>query len=205
MENGKTLQVEIRLISYSEHSAFTELVDFVQFLRPQKVVPTVFSDEADSRRIQERFRHLIDSTRAKQAFFKSMSQPEKKGPSSSKEPCTVKKNESKSLVNIKSASPQIFKEDEVEIVCVKKPSTTTEEKATERTNDGNKVQDLIDMGFDRERAKRTLDLHGGDMSAAINALLSANHDKAPQRNPSPPTKKQRKSPQITSFFTKKAR
>ena len=117
----------------------------------------------------------------------------------------MKKNVSKSPVDVKSASPKMFKEDDVEIVCVKKPPTPKEEKSTERSNDGNKIQDLVEMGFDRERAKRNLDLHGGDMSAAINALLSTRHDEATQISPSPPTKKQRKSPQITSFFTKKAR
>lgn len=70
----KGLHIEIRLISYSEHSAFSELQDFVRFLRPRKVVPTVFKDENDRRKIEARFQ--IDTNRAKQFFISSL-QPEK--------------------------------------------------------------------------------------------------------------------------------
>ena len=202
MENGRTLQVEIRLIGYSEHSAFSELIDFVQFLKPQKVIPTVFSDEADACRIQDRFRHLIDSTRAKQAFFKTMSSPakiEKISTSSSKRDVNSKSK-------IDTESLRMCKEDDaVEIVDVKKPSTQNQEQQTEQSSGDSKVQDLVDMGFDRERAERCLHMHDGDVTAAINALLSANDDATPQISPSPPAKKQRKASQITSFFTKKAR
>lgn len=69
---NERVEVEIRLVSYSEHSAFTELVDFVTFLKPRKVIPTVFSDESDRHKIVSRFRNLVDTTRAKQNFFASM-------------------------------------------------------------------------------------------------------------------------------------
>jgi DNA repair metallo-beta-lactamase/UBA/TS-N domain len=66
------IEVEIRLVGYSEHSAFTELVDFVTFLKPRKVIPTVYSDESDRRKIVSQFRNLVDTARAKQKFFASM-------------------------------------------------------------------------------------------------------------------------------------
>ena len=75
MECRKTkrfMDVEIRLISYSEHSAFSELTEFAEYLKPRKVVPTVFSDEKDCQRIEKLFRKYIDSSRAKLQFFKSM-------------------------------------------------------------------------------------------------------------------------------------
>ncbi|KAI2507813.1 hypothetical protein MHU86_6593 [Fragilaria crotonensis] len=79
---NERVEVEIRLVSYSEHSAFTELVDFVTFLKPRKVIPTVFSDESDRHKIVSRFRNLVDTTRAKQNFFASMkrSSPAPKAP-----------------------------------------------------------------------------------------------------------------------------
>ena len=84
-EKGKRekhwIDVEIRLVSYSEHSTFTELMTFVQYLRPRKVIPTVYSNDGDRRKIEERFRNLLDSTRAKEAFFRTMmtaSSPDKR-------------------------------------------------------------------------------------------------------------------------------
>lgn len=72
---SRSLHVEVRLISYSEHSTFPELVSFVQYLKPRKIIPTVYSDASHKRQIEGRFRNMLDSTRAKQAFFRSMTKP----------------------------------------------------------------------------------------------------------------------------------
>lgn len=78
------IDVKVQLISYSEHSAYPELESFVEYLHPRKIIPTVFSDSNEYRKIESRFRHLVDNTRAKKAFFKSMnkSSQEKKTKSS---------------------------------------------------------------------------------------------------------------------------
>ena len=62
----------IHLVPYSEHSSFTELREYVKFLRPVEVRPTVFADEGDRRRIVARFRDLVDTTSAKQFFLQGM-------------------------------------------------------------------------------------------------------------------------------------
>jgi DNA cross-link repair 1A protein len=72
LSSSRSLHVEVRLISYSEHSTFPELVSFVQYLKPRKIIPTVYSDQSHKRQIEGRFRNMLDSTRAKQAFFRSM-------------------------------------------------------------------------------------------------------------------------------------
>lgn len=48
-------------VPYSEHSSFTELRDFVQFLRPDKIIPTVnIRDSASRDRMQSYFRQWLN-------------------------------------------------------------------------------------------------------------------------------------------------
>ena len=63
----------MRIIAYSEHSNFQELQDFVRFLKPRQVVPTVFSDDKNCREIVGRFSRLVNSSAAMQAFVNGMS------------------------------------------------------------------------------------------------------------------------------------
>jgi hypothetical protein len=86
--SSRPLHVEVRLISYSEHSTFPELVSFVQYLKPRKIIPTVYSDQSHKRQIEGRFRNMLDSTRAKKAFFRSMTKKTKHplGPSTAISP-----------------------------------------------------------------------------------------------------------------------
>jgi mRNA degradation ribonuclease J1/J2 len=70
--NDGIIQVEVRLIPYSEHSSFTELRSCVECFKPRQIIPTVFSNEKDYNDIERRFHDLIDSQRAKMVFIQSM-------------------------------------------------------------------------------------------------------------------------------------
>lgn len=64
---------KIHLIPYSEHSSFSDLQEFVGFLRPQHIIPTVgvSGEKGDTsvHKMLEHFRHLCDQSGAKRAFL----------------------------------------------------------------------------------------------------------------------------------------
>ena len=191
----RSIHVEIRLISYSEHSAFSELISFVEYLRPRKLIPTVFSDEADSCKIAARFRNLLDSTRAKQALFRTMKQsvPLKANITTDESSEAMKpfeKNASKILSKANEAEKREFKTvlnidepaddlSDVEIVHVQKPTQEGNSQKRKTVCGDTSINTLISMGFDRRRAETSLQACNGDVDAAIERILSLNGQEPP--------------------------
>jgi DNA cross-link repair 1A protein len=190
----RSIHVEVRLISYSEHSAFSELVSFVEYLRPRKLIPTVFSDEADCRKIEGRFRNLLDSTRAKQALFRTMEQSVSlkanittnessqamKPPETNDSKILAKASETekggcKNVLHLDDTAEDL---SDVEIVHVQKPTPEGNSQKRKRVS-GDNINALISMGFDRRRAETSLQACNGDVDAAIERLLSLNEQEPP--------------------------
>jgi len=217
------IDVEVRLIPYSEHSAFSELVSFVQYLRPRKVIPTVFGDKADYRKIENRFRNLLDTKRAKQAFLRIMQQQPKKVKSIENQTTTTPiKTPNSSREETEVAYSTDSTDNSVEVV--EQPTNNADDPPAQVSQH---VATLVEMGFSSRVARSTLAQCSGDLQRAVDRLLSGNMN-LPSQPSTPPeggsdscsprlndnassnVDKKRKTPSstskditITSFFAKK--
>jgi len=93
----KKKNITIMAVPYSEHSNFSELLEFVTALKPVQVVPTVFSDSADRKRIMKRFSRVTDTKVLKKRFinaFKSNSNSSAEAPVSASDIHSINKSES---------------------------------------------------------------------------------------------------------------
>ena len=231
-ESNRHIDVEVRLISYSEHSTFSELCSFVEFLKPRKVIPTVYSDEKDYIAIEARFKDMIDEKRAKQAFLNSMFL----SPSYSQE-CkrewerTADKKWNKtqnlplrspSLKGGQKSNQGLGDMDAIVIDCCDEngddeeghPASILAKKQKTRVFTDQELATLISMGFAPRAAQIALEKSGGNVDGAIESILATNSASgsasfcASSKSASQPNQTNRKkkpSGSIAHFFSPNAK
>lgn len=186
--------VSVRLVAYSEHSTFDELQKMVKFLQPRVVIPTVYSDEKDRVKIQARFRAWIDTKRAKQAFFQSMTMSASKP---SKNTCKAEpqgeldvstgdraaiastQNSASSptpspsaahVVDLLSDSESDTDTRKIDPTSCKRALPLESDEMISKRPKNTNVDCLVSMGFSEEDAEKALETTS-DVSAAIETLL----------------------------------
>ena len=217
--NVDGVTISVRLVAYSEHSTFVELQRMVAFLQPRLVIPTVYSDKNDRRKIQGRFCGSIDSKRAKEAFVRSMNA----GTKASRDPSPLKK-ELESLAKARSLPENTSRSQGIMVVPV---SSAMNRKRTPRVELGQSsdkkqtkqsdVDSLVAMGFTECVVREALAATGSDFNAALDRLLetnTANGTEASRKRKEPSGVSQKRSPSkvappgnqtITAFFSVKKR
>lgn len=169
--------LEIHLVPYSEHSNYIELREYVRFLKPKRVVPTVGLDveKLESKHVNKMKKHfagLVDEMANKQEFLKGFHQ------SSVEMSEMIEKDssdvQSRGLHQQKEAKSTNMKAMENKNVCfVSKPSSLVKETDSKNLTHEKILQELHDCLPSWVTRDQMLDLIGssdGDIVQAVSTF-----------------------------------
>eukprot|EP00941_MAST-03F_sp_MAST-3F-sp1_P000239 g239.t1 len=69
IKNNSENTCRVQLVAYSEHSSADELLEFVKFLKPTEIIPHVYSDENERKKILSLYQNCTNRTVSKRKFF----------------------------------------------------------------------------------------------------------------------------------------
>jgi len=201
--------ISIHLVSYSEHSNLIELEEFMKSLKPAKIIPTVYKDESEFRKLKKHFNKFC---RQESAMFDMFKRARKNNLKDKKiVPVPLKRIGStasafegdKILIKTKSSH---------NILSTTKP-TPAKDLSHEKTNEAK----LLEMGFDPQLVASVVSKET-NFQKAIDQCLLGKKRKAPtqecraKKKPKFGSKKKpkfgskkKKQKSITSFFSKKGK
>ena len=142
-------KVAVLLAPYSEHSNYSELTAFVQWLKPTRVVPTVFSDAKHAKKLVKYFNRFCNSTEAKRKFLSTMFGGAKRK--------QITGNDAGPRSRLKMCD-----DDTRETMLTADPGTV---------DSGAVLSQLEGMGFSKILSSRALQSANGDLNKAVQTLL----------------------------------